>query len=219
MLLMTMKKYDLHSHTNFSSDSVNRPERMVEMAKKAGLSGIAITDHHTIKGALLAKKLNKDRNFEVIIGEEIATDHGDVVALYIKEEIRTRNFFKVIENIRRQRGLVIIPHPFRLHPRFSYPLDKLKGKIDAIETINSRYGISNMMAKRLVKRISVAQVGSSDGHSSFDIGRAYTVFEGDLRSAIRRRKTIAGGSARYGLISQVISTFSQFISLIRKGLP
>jgi predicted metal-dependent phosphoesterase TrpH len=216
---MTLKRYDLHSHTNFSSDSVNRPEKMVEMAKKAGLCGIAITDHHTIKGALLAKKLNKDRNFEVIVGEEIATDHGDVVALYIKKEIRSRSLFKVIDEIKRQKGLVIIPHPFRIRPKFSYPLEKLDGKIDAIETVNSRYGISNMMAKRVAKRLSVAQVGSSDGHSPFDIGRAYTVFEGDLRSAIRSRKIAAGGSAKYGLISQAISTFNQFISIIRKGLP
>jgi len=78
-----MNKYDLHMHTNFSPDSKNKPASILRISKKAGLNGIAITDHHTIRGALLTKELNEDRDFEVIIGEEITTNRGDVIALYI----------------------------------------------------------------------------------------------------------------------------------------
>jgi predicted metal-dependent phosphoesterase TrpH len=94
-----MKRYDLHTHTNFSPDSLIRPEKCVKIAKMANLNGIAITDHLTIGGALIAKKLNRDRNFEVIVGQEITTNHGDVIALYINETIRKRRMWDVFDSI------------------------------------------------------------------------------------------------------------------------
>src|SRR3990167_1868027 len=66
-----MLKYDLHMHTCYSKCSNLRPEILLKTAKERGLNGIAVTDHNTIEGALRIKNLNKDKNFEVIIGEEI----------------------------------------------------------------------------------------------------------------------------------------------------
>jgi predicted metal-dependent phosphoesterase TrpH len=82
-----MKKYDLHMHSHFSPDSRMRPENMLQKAKVVGLNGIAITDYHTIAGGLVTKDLNKDKDFEVIVGEEITTYQGDVIALFLKENI------------------------------------------------------------------------------------------------------------------------------------
>ena len=75
-----MLKYDLHVHTNYSKCSNMKLEVLLKTAKKRGLNGIAVTAHNTIEGALKAKKLNKDRNFEVIVGEEVSTAQGDVLA-------------------------------------------------------------------------------------------------------------------------------------------
>ena len=58
-----MKKYDLHIHTNYSSCSRINPKKLLKIAKKRGLDGIAITNHNTIQGGLEVKKLNKDKNF------------------------------------------------------------------------------------------------------------------------------------------------------------
>jgi predicted metal-dependent phosphoesterase TrpH len=206
-----INRYDLHIHSDFSSDSLNKPEKIVEIAKKAGLNGVAITDHHTIRGALVAKRLNRDKNFEVIVGEEINTDHGDIIALYIKKVIKGRNLWDVLDSIKSQKGIAIIPHPFRLWPRFKCPLEKLEGKVHGIETFNSRYGSSNRKASRIVNSLPFACIGSSDAHAPFDIGKAYTVFDGDLRTAIKRRRTVAKGTTRYGLISQAISTINQIL--------
>jgi predicted metal-dependent phosphoesterase TrpH len=196
-----MNKYDLHMHTNFSPDSKNKPASILKISKKVGLNGIAITDHHTIRGALLTKELNEDRDFEVIIGEEITTNRGDVIALYIKEDIKERELFKVIANIRSQNGLIIIPHPFRpLWQKFKYPLDKLKGEIDGIETLNSRTpNSSNKNAARLAKQLSLAEIGSSDAHILLDIGKGYTLFDGDLRDAIKERKTTGAGPNKFAV--------------------
>ena len=81
-------KYDLHTHTNYSKCSNLKPEILLKIAKKRGLNGLAVTDHHKIKGALKVSKLNRDKNFEVIIGEEVTTDFGEVLAYYINKEIK-----------------------------------------------------------------------------------------------------------------------------------
>ncbi|MCG8571012.1 MAG: PHP domain-containing protein [Spirochaetes bacterium] len=123
-------KYDLHTHTMYSRCSNLKPEVLLKLAKKFNLNGIAITDHYTIKGALAVSKLNKDKDFEVIVGSEIDTPQGSILAYYINKEIKSRNILEILDEIRTQGGLAAIAHPFRLslHKRhfFSYPLKKNK---------------------------------------------------------------------------------------------
>jgi hypothetical protein len=193
---------------------MNSPETILRKARKAGLNGIAITDHHTMKAYPILKKLNKDKNLEIIPGEEITTNHGDVLALYIHEEIKSRDLLTVLKEIRSQGGVAIIPHPSTITHRlsFTYPLSKLKGKIDAIETFNSRnFRFSNNIAKREALRLNFPQVGSSDAHLPIDIGKCYTLFEGDLRTAIRKGKTTPRGTTRYGLFSFIITIIYKYL--------
>ena len=199
-----MKRYDFHSHTYYSPCGSISPGLVLRLAKKRKLNGIAVTDHHTIKGALEVRKLNKDKNFEVIIGEEITTEYGDILGLYLKKEVKSRKLFNVIKEIKKQKGIIIVPHPFRIVPwlKFKYPLGKLKGKIDAIETFNSRNLVySNNASKRTARKYNFPEVGSSDAHIPLDVGRGYTLFEGDLRKALKERKTTAKGSTLFGLFS------------------
>ncbi|MGV8141713.1 MAG: PHP-associated domain-containing protein [Candidatus Woesearchaeota archaeon] len=210
----SLKKYDLHIHSYYSNCSRNDPKKILEYAKKAGLNGIAITDHHTMRAYPILKKLNKDKNFEIIPGEEIRTQYGDVIALYIQKEVQSRDFFQVIKEIKAQGGLVIIPHPFRPVPwlKFKYSFNKIKGKIDAVETFNSRNTVSaNVDAVKIAKKLGLAQVGSSDAHTLFDIGKGYTLFKGDLRKAIKGRTTTVYGTTKFGMISAMISSVNSRI--------
>jgi len=50
-----MAKFDLHIHSSYSSDGLMNPKTIVKIAIKRHLSGIAVTDHNTIKGGLKAK--------------------------------------------------------------------------------------------------------------------------------------------------------------------
>lgn len=199
-----LKKYDLHMHSYYSDCSRNKPKDILKMAKAVGLNGIAITDHHTLKAYPILKKLNIDKNFEIIPGEEITTQYGDVIALYIKSEIKTRDFLQVVKEVKSQGGLIVIPHPFRNMPGITakFPLEKFKDKIDAIEVFNSRTLTSaNFKAKVMAEKLGLAQTGSSDGHILVDIGKGYTLFKGDLKKAILSRKTRAEGTNKYGLWS------------------
>ncbi len=209
-----MKKYDLHIHTVYSPCSVNKPETILKIAKKEGLDGIAITDHNSIKGALKTKKLNKDKDFEVILGDEVKTDHGDILALYLQKEIKKRKLFEVIDEVKSQGGLMVIAHPFRCTPwlKFTYPLEKLVGKVEGVEVFNSRNVLfGNKKARKTVKNLDFAEIGSSDAHLPIDIGKGYTLFEGDLKKAIKNRTTKAEGTTLFGYVSAPISAINKRI--------
>lgn len=207
-----MLKYDLHTHTNYSPCSNLKPEVLLKTAKRRGLNGIAVTDHGTIKGALEVKNLNKDKDFEVIIGEEVSTQYGDVLAYYLKKEIKTRDFFKMVEEVKKQNGLIIIPHPFRtsIKHRFKLPLNKVKGKVDAIECFNARnLPGNNRKAKKAADKHNFARTGGSDTHFGFELGNGYTLFNGNLRKALKDKKTKVNGTIKYGIISGVMSFFKK----------
>jgi hypothetical protein len=203
-------KYDLHNHTHYSPCSNLKPEILLKLAKKMGMNGIAVTDHNTIKGALKVKKLNKDKNFEVIVGEEVRTYSGDVLAYYLQKEIKSQNLFSVIDEVKAQGGLMAIAHPFRtsINPtlKFRFPLEKLKNKIDAIECFNARMlPGNNEKAQRVTKKLNIPGIAGSDAHFKFEIGRAYTIFDGNLRKAIKQNKTSYKGTILYGPFGGLLS--------------
>ena len=206
-----MLRYDVHNHTHYSSCSNLKPEVLLKVAKKKGFDGIGVVDHHTIKGALKVRNLNNDKSFEVIVGSEITTNYGDVLALYLNKDIKSRDFFEVVEEVRKQAGLIVIPHPFRTsintNLRFRYPIEKIKNEINAIECFNARMlpiG-DNEKAQKLAKRLKIAKTGGSDAHFKFEIGTAWTAFEGEFRKALKSKKTQYEGNITFGPIGGLFS--------------
>ena len=205
-----MLKYDLHIHTNYSKCSNLKPEVLLKTAKKCELSGIAVTDHNRIEGALKVKKLNKDKNFEVIVGEEISIKEGSVLAFYIKKPIKSNDFFHVVDEVKKQDGLIVIPHPFRtsLTPehRFKLPLNEVKDKIDAIECFNARMlPGDNKKADKIADKLNIAKTGGSDAHFRFEVATAYTIFEDNLRKALKNKETKVTGTILYGPFGGLLS--------------
>lgn len=206
-----MLKYDLHTHTNYSRCSNMKPELLLRMAKKKNLNGIAVTDHHKIEGALKVKQFNKDKNFEVITGTEISTTQGDVLCYYVNEKIKSTDFFGVVEEVKKQNGLVVIPHPFRTstnpNHKFKIPFEKIKNKVDAIECFNARmlFKSNNEKAEQIADKLKLAKTAGSDAHFWFEVGRAYTIFDGNLRTALKYKKTRYEGTNLYGPFGGLLS--------------
>ncbi|ODS40249.1 MAG: hypothetical protein A7315_09170 [Candidatus Altiarchaeales archaeon WOR_SM1_79] len=164
--------FDLHIHSKYSFDSILEPKKIIKVAKKRGLDGVAITDHNTIKGGLEAKKINGDPNFLVIVGSEISTEIGDIIGLFLNEEIKSRNSMEVIKEIKEQGGLVVLPHPYRGHKLN----EELIEKIDAIEVFNARSSkIENEKSAKLAERYGKPAVAGSDAHFSSEIGSGKTI--------------------------------------------
>jgi hypothetical protein len=135
---------DLHMHTDHSYDCATPVEVLLAEARARGLGAIAVTDHNEISGALEARA--KANGVKVIVGEEVKTaEQGEVIGLFIEEKIpRGMTLQETIAEIKRQGGLVYVPHPFdRMHsvPDYEHLLDVLDD-VDAIEVFNPRVAIS-----------------------------------------------------------------------------
>jgi hypothetical protein len=163
------------------------PKYLVKTALKCGLDGIAVTDHNTLCGGIAAKQYETP-NFEVIVGAEINTDQGEVIGLYLSEEIVSRKFSAVISEIRNQNGVVIIPHPFdTLRHSAAFPKENDACLFDGIEGFNSRclYYRDNQNAQEYAKRNNLCITAGSDAHFENEVGNAgITVPENDLRDCI-----------------------------------
>ena len=159
---------DLHMHTDHSPDCATPVGTLLDTAKRVGLGAIAITDHNEISGALEARE--RADGIKVIVAEEVKTaDQGEVIGLFIEEKIpRGMTLQETIAQIRRQGGLVYVPHPFdRMHavPDYEHLLDVV-GDIDAIEVFNPRVAFSafNEEAARFAAKYRIVAGAGSDSH-------------------------------------------------------
>lgn len=191
---MTIAEIDLHVHSRYSHDSLSKLGKIVKIAKRKGLNGIAITDHGTIHGGLSAKKCDAN-DFIIIIGTEIKTEIGDIIGLFLNEEIRSRGIWCVIDEIRDQNGLVVLPHPFRGHDTNKFDKELLN-KIDAIEGYNARSDVNeNILAQEFAKVHKLPIIAGSDAHFYGEIGLAKTIM-GNISSEEDIRKSILSYGTR-----------------------
>ena len=171
-----MIKADLHIHTCYSIDCLTPLEQIVERCLELGINCIAVADHNTIAGAL---KLSKIAPFKVIVAEEILTPVGEIMGLFLSEEVsRGLSPQETISRIRSQGGLIAIPHPFgRSLPWNTNSLTSTEvlSQVDIIETFNSRTPFSNSITRagKLAKEQGKAASAGSDAHTLGEIGRAY----------------------------------------------
>src|SRR5690242_3227417 len=166
---------DLHMHTDHSPDCATPVDVLISSAERAGLGAIAVTDHNEISGALEARD-RADGRVKIIVGEEVKTaDQGEVIGLFIEEKIpRGMTLEETIAEIRRQGGLVYVPHPFdRMHsvPDYEHLLRVLEN-IDAIEVFNPRVAFSsfNEEAARFAAKYRIVAGAGSDSHVAQGLG-------------------------------------------------
>ncbi len=167
---------DLHMHTDHSHDCATPVELLLATARERGLGAIAVTDHNEISGALRARELAGRHGVKVIVGEEVKTaDQGEVIGLFIEEKIpRGMSLEATIAEIKRQGGLVYVPHPFdRLHsvPDYEHLL-AVVDDVDAIEVFNPRIAIPayNEEAVRFAAKYGIPGGAGSDSHVAQGLG-------------------------------------------------
>jgi hypothetical protein len=169
---------DLHMHTDHSHDCATPIEVLLATARERGLGAIAVTDHNEISGAIAAREHAREANVgvQVIVGEEVKTaDQGEVIGLFIEELIpRGMTLQETVAEIRRQGGLVYVPHPFdRLHsvPDYEHLLS-IVGDVDAIEVFNPRVAIGafNDEAARFAAKYRIVAAAGSDSHVAQGLG-------------------------------------------------
>jgi predicted metal-dependent phosphoesterase TrpH len=140
---------------------------------------VCITDHNSIAGARKAKALGKDlHGIEVVMGEEVSTADGEVIGLFLQEEIPAKlSAVETIERIRSQDGLVIAPHPFSLHcPCLGEQINTLD--VDGIEVLNGGHidNYANPAAERAAERRVALEVNAFPDRLDLSDEDAYKVY-------------------------------------------
>src|SRR5580658_33632 len=104
-----MLKIDLHTHSVASPDGGIMADKYRECLELGKLDYIAITDHNSIDFAL---NLRTEFERKIIVGEEILTSEGEIIGLFLSELVPPNlSPIETIELIKRQGGLVYVPHP------------------------------------------------------------------------------------------------------------
>jgi len=166
---------DFHNHTHYSPDSILSPQQFVREARRRGLTTAAITDHNTIRGALAVREA---ADFPVIIGEEVKSADGEVLGLFLSEDVpRDLSASETIARIKHQGGIVGVPHPFdslRSALREDVML-ALIDHIDFIEALNARMVFSshNDKARAFASARRLPVTAGSDAHSPWEVGRVH----------------------------------------------
>ena len=202
---------DLHIHTVASDGTATVSAILDHVERLTDLSVIAITDHERIDAAVAARAMAGDRGLrvEVIVGEEVTTLGGHLLALYIDGPIRPyRSLRATIAAVHDAGGLAIPAHPLVPYPLCAQGwvlrrlLDDADPAVhpDALETFNP-----TTLGRPAHKRVTqfadeqgLAHVGNSDAHALAAIASGWTAFPGhdaaDLRRAIETCATEHGGT-------------------------
>ena len=167
---------DLHMHTDHSHDCATPVEVLLATAREQGLGAIAVTDHNEVSGAHEARAKAAEYGVKIIVAEEVKTaNQGEVIGLFIEEKIaRGLTLAETVAEIKRQGGLVYVPHPFdRMHavPDYEHLLTIIED-IDAIEVYNPRVAIGsfNEEAARFAAKYRILAGAGSDSHVAPGLG-------------------------------------------------
>jgi predicted metal-dependent phosphoesterase TrpH len=213
---------DLHCHTSASFDSLSNPAKVVRAAAQRGLTHLAITDHDRIEGALRARDAAPE-GLTIIIGEEIKTADGDLIALFLERAVAPgRSARDTIAEVREQGGIVGIPHPF---DRFRGSLLKdprleaMAPLVDWVEAHNARVvgGSGNEQAAAFAHEMGLPGVAVSDAHNVVEVGVAYTIVDGDPSSPEGLVAALTNVELVPGRASYIVRTLTPVAKLVNRA--
>ena len=201
-----MGKADLHIHTTASYDGTATPAATLEyVCASTDLDVIAITDHDAIDGSLMAKEMAARYGIDVITGIEVSTKDGHLLALFVDQIVpRNLTLQKTVEYIAEIGGLCVVPHPGGKWDgsaqeqtiRNVLASNELRKTLVGIETYNGSLPNlkTNCHAQEMNREFCLADVGNSDAHILWMIGKGWTTFAG--RSASDLRTALVEGTTR-----------------------
>jgi predicted metal-dependent phosphoesterase TrpH len=183
-MIKSRMKLDIHIHSSYS-DGVNTPQEIIDYAKSIGLDGLAITDHDSVEGSLIALEYDS-KDFRVIPGLEVSSLDGHILALGVTELIkRDLSAEKTIKEIHELGGIAIAAHPY---DRFRLGVGDLIYSLDfdAVEVFNGRALSSSRNMKKIAEDIKLPITGGSDAHSMDEVGGVCIIVGNDPLDSIKR---------------------------------
>ncbi len=167
-----------HIHTDNSYDSLTKPEKVVDFAVRHKVDVLFITDHDTIKGSIKAREYAIKNNLPVtvIIGAEYKTNIGDMTGLFLKKEVKARDYKQFIKEVKEQGGVVILNHPFCGHDTSKFK-NLTNKELDFIEVFNARCSDKkNEKALNLANKKKTKRIYGNDAHLGCELGKVIIEF-------------------------------------------
>jgi predicted metal-dependent phosphoesterase TrpH len=215
---MNYLRVEFHCHTIYSKDSLTRPAALVAACRRKGIDRVVVTDHNTIVGARAAKALDPER---VIVGEEIMTDRGEILAAFVSEEVQPGlTPQETIRRLKDQGAFISVSHPFDSMRKGGWKepdLLEILPEVDAIEVFNSRCMNPrfNREARQFAEKHNLAGTVGSDAHVTFELGRSLMQLE-PFDGPEGLRKVIRSGIATMRWSSPLIHFTSRYASIYKK---
>jgi len=215
---MSKLKVEFHCHTIYSKDSLVHPQVLVESARRLGINRLIVTDHNSIIGAKEAQRIAPDL---VIVGEEILTTRGELLAAFVEEGVPSGlEPLEVIRRLKSQGAFISVSHPFDEFRSGHWKLPDLLEIIpfvDAIEVFNARcMDMSpNIEARAFAKLHDLAGTVGSDSHVAFELGKATLVLD-HFSNADELRQVIRSGKESVKLSSPFVHLLSRSAKQLKK---
>jgi predicted metal-dependent phosphoesterase TrpH len=217
-------RVEFHCHTQWSKDSLLNPRNLVDACRKKRIDKVIITDHNSIRGGLEGQQYAPEM---VIVGEEIKTTQGEILAAFVGEEIPAGlEPNEVIHRLRDQGAFISVSHPFdriRSGAWNQVDLDRIIDLVDAIEVFNARcwYSEDNHKALAYAQLHKIPGTAGSDAHVAFELGAAGLELEDfnsadELRSAIQHAQVYGKLSSRWVHLTSRWAVFRKELTASRQ---
>jgi predicted metal-dependent phosphoesterase TrpH len=173
VMIMDTIRVELHAHTHHSEDSLMLPEKMLAICAQRGIDKLAITDHNRISGALMAAAIDPSR---VIIGEEVKTTKGELLAFFVREAVPAGlGPREAIGQLREQGAFISVSHPLDSVRSGAWKKDDLLEVlplVDALEVFNARGLLrpADRWVEHLALEHGLLRTAGSDAHSYRELG-------------------------------------------------
>jgi predicted metal-dependent phosphoesterase TrpH len=214
-----MISLEFHCHTYASKDSLTRPVDLIAAARRKRIDRVVVTDHNSIAGAREAQAIDPER---IIVGEEIMTTNGEILAAFVREEIPAGlSPRETILRLREHGAFISVSHPFdewRSGGWKENDLLEILPLVDAIEVYNSRCMLPrfNRQAREFAEKHNIAGTVGSDAHAAFELGRAL-LFVDQFEGAEGLRKVIRGARIRVRWSPWWFHLVSRYASVKKKS--
>ena len=214
----SLQTIEFHCHTCFSKDSLVTPSDLVKACQRKNIDRVVITDHNEIAGALEAHRIDPQR---VIIGEEIMTSEGELLAAFLQERVPPGlSPRETIDQLRQQGAFISVSHPFDSARHGSWQVKALREilpYIDAIETFNARCFSNdiNKQAQAFANQHDLPGTVGSDAHTIRELGRAVLILP-EFNDADSLRRALQQAQTRARLSSPFIHLTSRWAVWVKK---
>ena len=189
-----MIRLEFHCHTFASKDSLTHPADLIAAARRKRIDRVVVTDHNSIAGAREAQAIAPDL---IILGEEIMTTKGELLAAFVQEEIPAGlPPAEAILRLKEQGAFISVSHPFDTFRAGGWKeadLLEILPLVDAIEVFNSRCMLPrfNRQAREFASRHRLPGTVGSDAHAAFELGRSLLLVE-PFEGAEGLKKVVCG---------------------------